>query len=70
VCRRSGEVASVVVKLVYNLRHRNQSRITGFLQFVVHHEYIISIACPLYVSQSGMVMRPVHGYLEKEFCFP
>lgn len=72
VCRRSGEVASMVVKLVYNLSHRNQSRITSFLQFVAHHEYVIriSIACPLYVSQSGMVMRSVHGYLEKEFCFP
>lgn len=72
MCRRSGEVASLVVKLLYNLRHRNQSRITGFLQFVVHHEYIIrvNIACPLYVSQSGMVMRSVHGYLEKELCFP
>jgi len=62
VCRRRGEVASVVLKLVYNLRHRNQSRITGFLQFAVHHVYIIriNIACPLYVSQSGMVVLSVH----------
>jgi glyoxylate carboligase len=68
---QKGEVASLVSKLVYNLHHRNQSRFTGLIQFVVHDERIIhiSIACLLYVSQSGMVMLSVLGYLENEFCF-
>lgn len=65
------EVASVVLNLVCNLRHRNQTRITGLIQFAVLHEGIIriSIAFPLYVSQSGMVMLSVIEYLYKEYCF-
>ena len=68
---QKGEVASVVLKLVCNLRHRNRSRITGLIQFTVLHERIIriSIAFPLYVSHSGMVMLSVLEYLQKEFCF-
>ena len=68
---QKGEVASVVLKLVWNLRYRNQSRITGLIQFAVPHERIIriSIAFPLYVSQSGMVMLSVLEYFYNEFCF-
>jgi hypothetical protein len=69
---QNGEVASVASKLVCNVRLRNQSRITGLIQFAVLHERIIriSIAFPLYVSQTGLVMLSALGYLEKEFYFP
>jgi hypothetical protein len=51
---QKGEMASVVLKLAYNLRHQNQSTFTYLIEFIVYYERTIrvSIACPLYVCQS------------------
>lgn len=67
-----GEVTSVVLKLVCNLRNQNQSSFTYLIQFIVYYERIIrvGIAFPFYVSHSGLIMLLVRGYFENKFCFP
>ena len=67
---QKGEVVSVVLRLVNNLRHWNQSRFTGLIQFVIHQERVIrtSIMFPQYVSRAGVVMSLLL-YFEEEFCF-